>query len=346
MVPMKELFRPPLRNLTLTVIFMLVVMVVATASYMAMGWSFGDALYMVVLTIYTVGYEEVHPIVTPELRYLTMATIVTGCTGMIFLTSSLVQFITINQLQLVFGTKRMQSQVDRLSDHIIVCGFGRIGQMLAHELKAGAARFVILERSEERAEEARKMGYLTIQADATDEGGLKLAGIDRARALATVLPDDAANVFITLSARSLNRGIEIIARGEVPSTEGKLRHAGADKVVLPTHIGAERIAEMILYPEAAHPEHRGANGGEFQRTLNTFGLQMEMVVAAEEGGLAGMTVAEIEQRSNGGFFVVQLRHRNGKTTNGPSGETAVEVGDGIVVVGREGLGGLAVSAAG
>jgi len=344
---MRDLFRPPLRNLTLTIIFMLVVFVVATASYMAVGWSFGDALYMVVLTIYTVGYEEVHPIVTPELRNITMVTIVFGCTGMIFLTSSLVQFITINQLQLVFGTKRMQSQVDKLTDHIIVCGFGRIGQMLAHELKAGEARFVILERSESRAEEARKLGYLTIQADATDESGLKLAGIDRARALATVLPDDAANVFITLSARSLNRGIEIIARGELPTTEGKLRHAGADKVVLPTHIGAERIAEMILYPEAAHPEQRGgANGGEFQRTLNTFGLQMEMVVAAEEGGLAGMTVAEIERQANGGFFVVQLRHRNGTTTTRPSGETSVEVGDGIVVVGREGFGGLAVSAAG
>jgi len=343
---MKDLFRPPLRNLTLTVIFMLTVFTVATASYMAVGWSFGDALYMVVLTIYTVGYEEIHPIVTPELREITMATIVLGCTGMIFLTSSLVQFITINQLQLVFGTKRMQSQVDKLSDHIIVCGFGRIGQMLAHELKAGSARFVILERSESRAEEARKLGYLTVQEDATDEGGLKLAGIDRARALATVLPDDAANVFITLSARSLNRTIEIIARGEVPTTEKKLRHAGADKVVLPTHIGAERIAEMILYPEAAHPERGAGKTDDFERTLSSFGLQMEMVVAAEEGSLAGMTVADIERQSNGGFFVVQLRHRNGKTTTRPSGETPVEIGDGIVVVGREGLAGLAVPAAG
>jgi Trk K+ transport system NAD-binding subunit len=341
---MKDLFRPPLRNLTLTVIFMAVVFVVATASYMAVGWSFDDALYMVVLTIYTVGYEEVRPIVTPQLREITMATIVTGCTGMIFLTSSLVQFITINQLQLVFGTKRMQSQVDKLSDHIIVCGFGRIGQMLAHELKAGTARFVILERSESRAEEARKLGYLTVQADATDESGLKLAGIDRARALATVLPDDAANVFITLSARSLNRTIEIIARGEVPTTERKLRHAGADKVVLPTHIGAERIAEMLLYPEATQPMRGGATKMDFDQALNSYGLQMDMVVAAEEGGLAGMTVAEIERRSNGGFFVVQLKHRNGKTTTRPSGETAVEAGDGIVVVGREGLGGLAVSA--
>ncbi|MDB5393214.1 MAG: potassium channel protein [Rhodospirillales bacterium] len=334
---MKDLFRPPLRNLTISVLYMLVVTVLATAGYTAAGWNLDDALYMVVLTIYTVGYEEVHPIATPLLRDLTMTTIVLGCTGMIFLTGSLVQFITINQLQLVFGTKRMQSQIDKLKDHVIVCGFGRIGQMLAHELKAGAAQFVILERSDSRAAEARNLGYQTVQADATDEGGLKLAGIDRARALATVLPDDAANVFITLSARSLNRSIEIIARGEVPSTEKKLRHAGADKVVLPTHIGAERIAEMILYPETARYARDMDKSRDFERTLNTFGLQMDIVVADEAGGFAGSTVAEIERRGNGAFFVVQLKHRSGKTVDRPPADMRVEAGDGVVVVGREGL---------
>jgi voltage-gated potassium channel Kch len=343
---MRDLFRPPLRNLTFAVIYMMAVFALATAGYMMVGWSFDDALYMVVLTIYTVGYDEVHPIVTPLLREITMATIVLGCTGMIFFGSALVQFITINQLQLVFGTKRMQSQIDKLNDHIIVCGFGRIGQMLAHELKAGSAKFVVLERSDKRADEARNLGYLTIQADATDETGLKLAGIDRARALATVLPDDAANVFITLSARSLNRSIEIIARGEVPTTEKKLRHAGADKVVLPTHIGAERIAEMLLYPDAARQDRPADKTRDFERTLNGFGLQMDMVVAADSGGLVGMTVAEIEKRAEGRFFVVQLKHRNGKTVTRPPGETAIETGDGVVVVGREGLAGLQAPAEG
>ena len=341
---MKDLFRPPLRNLSFAVIYMMVIFALATASYMAVGWSFDDALYMVVLTIYTVGYDEVQPITTPLLREITMATIVLGCTGMIFFGSALVQFITINQLQLVFGTKRMQSQIDKLNDHIIVCGFGRIGQMLAHELKAGSAKFVILERSDKRAEEARNLGYPTVQADATDEGGLKLAGIDRARALATVLPDDAANVFITLSARSLNRSIVIIARGEVPSTEKKLRHAGADKVVLPTHIGAERIAEMILYPETAYPTRDKTR--DFDQTLSSFGLQMEIVIAAEGGSFTGKTVAQIEAQSKGEFFVVQLKHRNGKTVTRPTGGTPIEIGDGVVVVGREGLAGLLAPAEG
>jgi voltage-gated potassium channel len=334
---MKELFRPPLRNLTISVIYMVVVFVISTAAYMAIGWSFSDALYMVVLTIYTVGYEEVHPIVSPQQREITITAIVLGCTGMIFLTSSLVQFITINQLQLVFGTKRMQSQIDRLKNHIVVCGFGRIGQTLAQELKAGGAHFVVLERSESRAVEARNLGYLIIQGDATDEAGLKLAGIDRARALATVLPDDAANVFITLSARSLNRSIEIIARGEVPSTEKKLRHAGADKVVLPTHIGAERIAEMLLFPEVARNVRDIDKSRDFERTLSSFGLQMDTVIAEVSSRFVGATIGEIEGQGNGAFFVVQLKHRSGKTVNRPQPDLRVEAGDGIVIVGRQGL---------
>jgi voltage-gated potassium channel Kch len=337
---MKVLFRAPLRNLTLAVIYMVVVSVAATAGYMNVGWSFSDALYFVVVSIFTVGYGEVRPIDTPQLRELTMAMIVLGCTGMIFLTSALVQFITINQLQLVFGTKRMQSQIDKLKDHVIVCGYGRIGQMLAHELKAGGTQFVILERSDKRADEARTHGYPTVQADATDEGGLKLAGIDRARALATVLPDDAANVFITLSARSLNRSIQIIARGEVPSTEKKLRHAGADKVVLPTHIGAERIAEMILFPDTSYAPRDGGKAREFEKTLNGYGLQMDMIVADQAGGFAGTTVGEIEGQGGGTFFIVQLKHAGGTIVNRPPANMRVEAGDGIVVVGRGGIAGL------
>jgi voltage-gated potassium channel len=337
---MKGLFLPPVRNLTITVLYMIGVFVLATAGYVHAGWGLEDALYMVVLTIYTVGYEEVRPIATPELRAFTMVVIVLGCTGMIFLTSSLVQFITINQLQQVFGTRRMQSQIDKLKDHVIVCGFGRIGQMLALELKAGGARFMILERSDKRAEEARDLGYLTIQGDATDETALKLAGIDRARALATVLPDDAANVFITLSARSLNRSLEIIARGEAPSTEKKLRHAGADKVVLPTHIGAERIAEMILYPGSDSLVRGSDKARDVDRALGTLGLQIDVIVAAEDGPLAGRTIHEIEKMAGGSFLIVQLKHRSGEIHNGPAGDRRVEAGDGLVCVGREGMGGF------
>ncbi len=248
---MNSLLASPARNVIFVTIFMLVVVACATVGYALAGWSFQDALYMVTLTVFTVGYGEVHPIDTPFLRAWTMGTMIVGCTGMIFFTGALVQFFTIGQLQQLLGLRRMRTEIEKLSNHVIICGFGRIGVALAQALHSGGASFVILEQDERRVAEARASGYLCLQGDATNESVLEAAGIDHARALATVLPNDAANVFITLSARSLNRSIEIIARGDTISTERKLLHAGANKVVLPTHIGAERIAEIILFPETS-----------------------------------------------------------------------------------------------
>jgi Trk K+ transport system NAD-binding subunit len=149
-----------------------------------------------------------------------------------------------------------------------------------------------------------------------------------------VLPDDAANVFITLSARSLNAKLQIIARGEAPSTQNKLRQAGADKVVLPTHIGAERIVEMILYPETARFIRGSDRMRDFEKVLRDLGLQMDVVVI-DKNAAAGPTIEQLEQRGNGAFFVVQINHRNGENITRPNRNTLVQGGDGIVVVGRD-----------
>ena len=157
----------------LGVFYMLVVMTIAVSAYVKAGWSFGDAVYMVIVTVYTVGYSEVRPVETPLLRGITITTIVLGCTGMIYLTGALVQFITLNQIDQIFGIKRMSNQIDRLRDHVIVCGFGRIGVMLAQGLHDGGADFVILEQAEPAVALARGHGYLCLQADATDETALR-----------------------------------------------------------------------------------------------------------------------------------------------------------------------------
>lgn len=318
------------RNLFAIVAFMLLVFLLATIAYMAAGWNFSDSLYMVLLTVYTVGYTEVHPVDTAYLHIVTVATMVFGCTGMIVFTGLLVQFLTVSQLQKVLGVTRMQNALDKLKDHIVLVGFGRIGVQLAQELKTGGAEFVVLEKDEKRALEARGLGYLCLLCDATDEDALRRAGIDRARTLATVLPNDAANVFITLSGRSLNPGIEIIARGELPSTESKLIQAGADRVVLPTHIGAERIAELILFQESAHPDKMKV----LEHSLWELGLETDVIIVAEKGALAGFSIAEIEAKVGGGFFVVQINRRDAEPVANPDRSTIVKGGDGLVVVGR------------
>jgi len=335
---MNRLTGSPLRNLVWILVFMTGVVVVATGAYISAGWSFADALYMVLLTVYTVGYDEVRPINTPFLHLVTMSTIVVGCTGMILVTGTLVQALTFSQLQRLLGGNRVKSEIDHLNGHVIVCGFGRIGVMLAKDLAAGGAAFVILERNEGRLAEARELGYLAWPGDATDETALMAVGISRARTLATVLPDDAANVFITLSARSLNPALHIIARGEVPSTESKLRHAGANQVVLPTHIGAERMAEMILFPETARFIRGSERMKDFEKVLRDLGLEMEVVVAAESTAVVGLTVEELETRARGSFFVVQLNRRDGDPVTRPAADLKIEVGDGLVLVGRDATG--------
>src|ERR1700709_1180305 len=140
----------PVRNLVSRLVFMFVVVTGATIAYMVAGWSFSDASYMVLLTVYTVGYGEVHPIATPYLHGVTVALMLLGCTGMILLTGALVQFLTITQLQQILGGRRVKAEIDRLENHVIVIGFGRIGAMLAKELKAGGAPFMVVESDEKR----------------------------------------------------------------------------------------------------------------------------------------------------------------------------------------------------
>jgi voltage-gated potassium channel len=329
-----DVFGSPLRNLTGALIFVAGVFFASTIGFVINGWSLGDALYMVTLTIFSVGYGEVRPIDTPTLRLLAITTIVLGCTGMIVLTGALVQVFAHYQLRRLMGIDRMHSEIDRLTGHTIICGLGRIGHQLAKELSLARSPFVLVERDAGKLAEAQAMGYLCLTGDATDEGALREAGIERARVLATVLPDDAANVFITLSARSLNPRLEIIARGEAPSTEGKLIHAGADRVVLPTHIGAERIAELILYPATASVVAESVRLVEMRRSLREFGLEVEVVNVPAGGALTGQTVGTAERRGDGAFFIVQIERPGGPSISHPGENVRIEADDKLVLVMR------------
>jgi voltage-gated potassium channel len=331
---MTGLLDSPVRNLTVGVAYIITVMIIATGAYMKAGWSFRDSIYMVITTIYTVGYEEVRPINTPALNIITLSLIVFGCTGVIFLTGALVQFITLSQINKVMGLKRMNTQIDQLRGHIVMCGFGRLGQVLARSLSASSAALVIIEESEARAEAARLQGYLCIHGDASSEAILLATGVTRAHALTTVVSNDALNVFITLSARALNPELSIVARGELASTESKLLQAGADKVVLPSLILGERIAELLLHAESARFIEGLERSHGFQRVLHNFGVELEVVSAAPQSPAVRMTVAAIERQSKGAFFIVQINRRDGDVFTSPPPEAVVGEGDGVVLIGR------------
>jgi voltage-gated potassium channel len=338
---MSRALASPARNLIGGLIYVLVVMTVAVGGYVHAGWNVADSVYMTVTTIFTVGYGEVKPIDTPELRGITIALIMLGCTGMIFLTGSLVQLISASQFAGLLDQRRMNARISDLRGHVIICGFGRIGAMLSRELSAARMPFVVVEKSDANFAAAHDAGFLCLQADAVEEESLRRAGIEKARALATVLPDDAANVFITLSARSLNRGLTIIARGEMPATERKLLYAGADRVVMPAHIGAERIAQVILF---------GSTDGtlpprQVEAELARFGLGIDMLVAEQGSAWAGLTVQEVERLAENAFLVIAVQRAGTGGRDRAQATTRIEAGDGIVVLSRSSGGAIAGFAA-
>jgi len=329
----------PKANLLYAAAYVGVVLAVFAVGYRIAGWSWSDAIYMVFITAFSVGFGEVVPVTDPWLRVWTMALIVLGCTGIIFITGTLVQWLTETQIQRALGGKRMEHEIEKLKNHTIICGFGRIGRMIASQLEAGGIPFVILDQAPDRVAEVREAGWLTMQGEATDETVLRAAGIARARVLATVLPNDAANVFITLSARNMNPSIQIIARGEVPSTERKLLQAGANRVVLPAHIGADRIAHLILHPNA-----RELLGGktkssvDFEHHLTELGLDMEEIEIGADSPWARRRVGDVEKEAAGRLLAVAILRKEGGTDMNPDPAAMLMPGDALVVMKRGGRG--------
>jgi voltage-gated potassium channel Kch len=327
----------PQANVIYAATFVGLVLAVFTVGYRVAGWSWSDAFYMVIITAFSVGFGEVQPVTETWLRAWTMALIVLGCTGIIFITGTLVQWLTESQIQHALGGRRMENEIEKLKNHVIICGFGRIGRMIASQLEQGGTPFVILDQAQDRVAEAREGGWLTMQGEATDEAVLRAAGVNRARVLATVLPNDAANVFITLSARNMNPTIEIIARGEVPSTQRKLLQAGANRVVLPAHIGADRIAHLILHPNA-----RDLLGGktkssvEFEHHLTELGLDMEEIEIGPASPWLHRRVSDVEQEAAGRMLVVAILRKEGGTDMNPNPTAMLMPGDALVVMKRGG----------
>lgn len=324
-----------MRNLAFGLGFMTLIMAIGIIGYrFGAGWGWSDAVYMVVITIFTVGYGEVRPILDEGLRDFTMGLIVFGCLSVIFVSGALVQFLLEGQIRRVLGERRMSAELQKLNQHTIICGYGRIGRMVAADLKTGLRPFVIVDRDKARLEAAREAGCLILEGEATEEAVLVEAGIHRASVLASVLPSDAANVFITLSARDLNPNLMIIARGEDPSTERKLKQAGANRVVLPAHIGAERISHLIRFPQADDLIDNAEKSHHLQDELNDLGLGLEEIILPKGSPLTGKTVGELESMGTIPVFVVALHRKDGSTELRPASDALLRPGDGVVAVTR------------
>ena len=313
----------------------LVVCVVAVCGYVASGWKLDDSIYMVVITIFGVGYGEVQPVQSPPLRALTIMVIVVGYGAVIYTVGGFMQMLIDGELNRALGARRMTKGIERLRQHTIVCGVGRMGTILCRELHAAGRSFVVIDTNEQRLQDAEDQGYLVMHGDATEEHILDQAGIDRATTLATVLSDDATNVFVTITAREMNPHITIIARGENPRTERKLIGCGANKVILPTAIGASKVAQLIIRPSADSVLRQLSEERWLNEELAHIGLQFDEVVIAESSPWVNKALRDVEVRSRLGCLIVGIRRPDGSMLSNPPADTQLVAQDTLIVLGRE-----------
>ncbi|QDU92882.1 potassium channel family protein [Lignipirellula cremea] len=325
----------PFQRIITGIVFFVIVCGLAVLGYLWAGWSLMDALYMTVITIFGVGYGEVQPVHSPGLRALTISTIVAGYAAVIYTVGGFVQMLIDGELNKALGARRMTRGIDRMHDHTIICGYGRIGAMLADHLAAAKVPFVVIDQNTERITQAEEKGYLVLQGNAAEEDVLRKAGVARARFLASVLSDDAANLYVTITARELNEGMEILARGENVATERKLLRCGASQVVMPTAIGAARIAQLIRRPSAESLLKSASEHGDLDLELSRIGLQLDELKVQNNSPLVGRTIGDIEIRGNLGFLILALKKADETIDRNPSGDTQLAVGDTVIVLGHQ-----------
>jgi voltage-gated potassium channel len=323
-----------LRRILIGGVIFAIICLTAVTGYMIAGWSFLDAVYMVIITVFGVGYGETQPLASSGLKVFTMGVIVAGCSSGIYVVGGFVHMLAEGEIIRALGTRRMSKGIEKLNGHALICGYGRVGQMLAHDLLVAEKLFVVVDNSESRIGEAQAAGYLAVLGSASEERTLLAAGIERARVLATVLPDDSANVFITLTARELNPTIEIIARAESPSTEKKLLRSGASRVVMPALIGATKIAHMIISPSADELLRETVTNLRLNEDLKQIGLEMIEIALQADSQLVGRTVADIEVSGRGGLVVVALKKADGTLLRNPRSDTPLGAKDIFVILGH------------
>ncbi|WP_017658725.1 potassium channel family protein [Baaleninema simplex] len=317
-------------------IFFLLTIAIAIFGYVLFGWELIDAIYMVIITIFGVGYGEVQPLETPAEKLFTIGVIVAGTSSAVYIVGGFVQMVTEGEINRAFESRRKTQGIERLERHSIVCGFGRMGEILAKKLHEARKPFAIVDNDPDRMALAESLGYLVRLGSAADEEVLKSVGIDRAKCLATVLSDDALNVFITLTARELNPNLTILARGELPSTGKKLQLAGADRIVLPAEIGALQMSNYITHPTVFEFLEQEEGRSTLNDLLSQINLQFTELAIGKNSLLRGRTIGELEVRGKGIFLVVALRRPNGEIFTHPPQSEMLDAGDTVMVMGHAG----------
>lgn len=313
------------KRLILASVLIFLIISIGTSGFIVIeGWNFLDALYMTIITLTTVGYSEVHPL-SSEGRIFNIFLIIGGVGTVFYALSTGAQLVLEGELQELFGRKRLEKKIKEMNHHYVICGYGRMGTIICRELKAKGQKFVVIEKKPEKLQDGEEM--LLMEGDATQDAVLIEAGIEKAKGLISVLPTDAENLFVVLSARGLNPKLLIVARAVEEGSEQKLLRAGADRVISPYYIGGLRIAHTVLKPAVV-------DFIEFATKSGNIDLQMEEVTIPQGSRLVGLTLDESGIGRDLGIIIVAIRRSTGEMKFNPTSRNIIETDDTLIALGE------------
>ncbi|MBS1232891.1 MAG: TrkA family potassium uptake protein [Nitrospirae bacterium] len=289
-------------------------------------WGFWDSFYMTVITLTTVGYREIHEL-SLQGQIFTVILLIGGVGTVLYALSAGAKILLEGELQEIYGRKRVEKKLSELNGHFIVCGYGRMGKVITRELEHEKLAFVVIEKNDVILDADQKEEFIIVQGDATNDDLLKRVGIEKAQCLISVLPTDAENLYVVLSARGLNPKLLIVARAGEEGSEQKLLRAGADRVVSPYHIGGLRIAHAVLKPAVV-------DFIEFATKSGNIDLQMEEINVQENSGLAGHNLDQCGIGRELGIIIVAIKQSNGEMKFNPTFRTVINPGDTLIAVGE------------
>ena len=316
------------RHLAISIVLSLLILVTGTAGYMILeDWRFLDAFYMTIITISTVGYREVNQVGDAG-RLFTIFLVLIGVGFTFYVMAAVVQFMVEGRVRIIMGRRRLDKQIDRLKDHYIVCGYGRIGRVLCRNLQRTPHDLVVIDKNPDLVPAMDEDGVLYVNGDAADEVNLLKAGITRARGLVAALGTDADNVFLVLSARQLAPELNITARASQEGAKNKLHAAGANSVESPYEMGAASMAHRIMRPTVT-------NFLDLAFAHSRKDIQMEEIPVSENSGLTNIPLKDSGIRQDFNLIIIAIKKPDGAMLFNPSFEAAFRPDDTVIAVGEE-----------
>lgn len=319
---------PATRQLLPMGYFLATIIVLGTLGYMSIeGWNVLDALYMVVITIFTIGFQEIHPL-SPSGKIFTMIIAAAGVGTVVYGCGKGFEAIVEGEVLGYRRKRKMQKKIKDMKNHIIICGYGRTGHQASAELAKARVPHVVIDQKPSTAEELEPIGVPYIIGDVINDDNLEMAGIAAARALICTADSDVANVYVTLSARALNQTLYIVARASDRDTEKKLKMAGASRVISPYFISGTRMAAWTLKPVTSDFLDMVMHGGSLEFSL-------QEITVAKNSPLIGKSLEEARIRQESGAMVLAIRTSTGTFNLQPDAGSRIEQGDTFVVIGTQ-----------